>query len=177
MPLGLFYDESPHLIYVARALAGAELEPLSATVQPSSRGLRTPTQIDLQLRAAGVPVTMVMNFEAPVSEWHVAVLGERALAAVDLFRDTAVRVPNDRGHGALQVLRSSAAGTWRHWLGYLRSGPPHLAGRLRYGNEEVFARFHDAATGSGAAAGIGAADALAVLRLQHWAVDAAGARR
>ncbi|MSO41311.1 MAG: Gfo/Idh/MocA family oxidoreductase [Solirubrobacterales bacterium] len=177
LPLGLFYDESPHLIYVARALAGCELEPLTATVRPSSHGLRTPAQIDLALRGGEVPVTMVMNFEAPVSEWHVAVLGERSLAVVDLFRDTAVRLPNDQGHGALNVLRSSLAGTGRHWLGYLRSGPRHLAGRLRYGNEEVFSRFHGAATGAGPAAGIGVEDALAVLRLQQWAVQAGEARR
>jgi predicted dehydrogenase len=177
LPLGLFYDESPHLIYVARALAGSELEPLSATVRSSSRGLRTPAQVDLALRAGAVPVTMVMNFEAPVSEWHVAVLGERSLAVVDLFRDTALRVPNDHGHGALNVLRSSLASTGRHWLGYLRSGPLHLTGRLRYGNEEVFARFHDAATGGGPAEGIGVQDALSVLRLQHWAVEAGELRR
>ena len=174
LPLGLFYDESPHLIYLARALAGAELEPRSATVHPSRIGLaRTPAQIDAQLSAGGLPVTLTMNFEAPVSEWQVALIGERSLALVDVFRDIAVRIPNDRGHGTLDVLRTTAAGSWQHWIGYLRSGPRHLRHRLLYGNDEVFARFHAAAGGGGQAEGISAEDALAVLRLQHWVVESA----
>ena len=176
LPLGLFYDESPHLIYLARSLAGGELEPLSATVHPSRAGLeRTPAQVDMQMSGAGVPVTLTMNFEAPVSEWQVALIGERSLALVDVFRDIAVRIPNDRGHGTLDVLRTTAAGTWHHWAGYLRSGPRHLRRNLLYGNDEVFARFHAAATGGTRAEGIAAEDALAVLRLQHWVAESASA--
>lgn len=168
LPLGLFYDESPHLIYLVRALAGAEFETRSVTVHPSNRGLvNTPSQVDAQFSAGGVPVTLTMNFEAPVSEWQVALIGERSLAVVDLFRDIAVRIPNDRGHQSLDVLRTSASAGWHHWLGYLRSGPGHLRRRLLYGNDEVFRRFHDAASGGPPAEGIGAGDALAVLRLQH----------
>ena len=120
-----------------------------------------------------MPVTLTMNFEAPVSEWQVVVIGEDSLAMVDVFRDIAVPVPNDGSHGALDVLRTSASSSWRHWLGYLRSGPRHLRRSLLYGNEEVFARFHAAASGEGAAAGIGVEDALAVLRIQHWVADPA----
>jgi scyllo-inositol 2-dehydrogenase (NADP+) len=175
LPLGLFYDESPHLIYLARALAGgAELEPISATIQPSRRGLaNTPAQVDAQLSAGGVPVSLAINFEAPVSEWQLALIGERSLAVIDLFRDIAVRVPNDGGHKSLDVLRTSTAASWHHFTGYLRSGPGHLRRRLLYGNDEVFARFHAAATEGAVPQGIGPEDALAVLRLQHWIVDSA----
>jgi scyllo-inositol 2-dehydrogenase (NADP+) len=168
LPLGLFYDESPHLIYLVRALAG-ELELLSSTVQPSNRGLvGTPSQIDAQFRSGRTPVTLTMNFEAPVSEWQVAVIGDRSLAVVDLFRDIAIRLPNDRGHRSLEVLRTTLAAGSQHLLGYFRSGPKHLAGRrLLYGNEEVFRRFHAAATGGPPPEGIGPDDALAVLRVQH----------
>lgn len=175
LPGGLFYDESPHLIYMARALAGAELEPVSVTVHPSTRGLlNTPAQIDAQLRAGEVPVSIQMNFEAPMSEWHVAVLGDRGMGVVDLFRDIAVLIPNDGDHRAKDVIRTSASASWHHWLGYLRSGPGHVLGRLRYGNDEVFARFHDAVRSGGTPEGIGAEDALAVLRVQHWILEAGG---
>jgi len=175
LPLGLFYDESPHLIYTARALAGAELEPVSATVHPSTRGLEhTPAQIDAQLRAGEVPVSIQMNLEAPVSEWHVAVLGDRGLGTVDLFRDIAVFTPNDRDHKAVDVLRTSASATWHHWRGYLRPGAQHVRGTLRYGNEEVFRRFHDAIATGARPEGIDADDALAVLRIQQWILKAGG---
>ena len=87
LPFGLFYDESPHLIYMTRALAGGDLEPVSVTVHPSTRGLEnTLAQIDAQMRSGEVPVSIQMNFEAPVSEWHVAAIGDRGIGTVDLFR-------------------------------------------------------------------------------------------
>jgi scyllo-inositol 2-dehydrogenase (NADP+) len=169
LPFGLFYDESPHLIYMARALAGGELSPRSVTVHPSTIGMtNTPAQIDVQMQQGQIPVMLQMNFEAPVSEWHVTVLGEEGLAVLDIFRDIAVHVPNDEDHLARQVIRSSALATWHHWRGYLRSGYGHVRRSLRYGNEEVFRRFHEAATTGSQPHGIDAADALAVLRLQHW---------
>jgi hypothetical protein len=148
---------------------------VSVTIHPSTRGLvNTPAQIDAQMRAGVVPVSIQMNFEAPVSEWHVAVLGERGLGVVDLFRDIAVFTPNDGDHHAPDVIRTSASASWHHWLGYLRSGPGHMLGRLRYGNDEVFSRFHDAVRAGGPPQGIGADDALAVLRVQHWILEAGG---
>jgi hypothetical protein len=47
------------------------------------------------------------------------------------------------------------------------SGPRHLAGVLLYGNDEVFRRFGAAVRSGGEPRGISAADALAVLRMQH----------
>ena len=175
LPGGLFYDESPHLIYMARALAGGELERVSVTVHSSTRGLlNTPAQIDAQMRAGEVPVSIQMNFEAPVSEWHVAVLGDNGLGVVDLFRDIAVFTPNDRDHKAADVIRTSTSASWHHWLGYLRSGPGHVLGRLRYGNDEVFARFHAAVRSGTPPEAISSDDALAVLRVQHWILEAGG---
>lgn len=175
LPLGLFYDESPHLIYAARAAAGnVDLEPVSATIHPTNLGHKnTPAQIDAQMRANGVPVSLQMNFEAPLSEWHVAVMGDNGMGVVDLFRDIAVYTPNDRGHLALDVIRTSLSSTYRHWRGYFRSGIGHVRGSLLYGNDEVFSRFHAAAVTGEMPRDIGVDDALSVLRTQHWIVDQA----
>ena len=173
LPLGLFYDESPNLILLARTFAPAALEPLSATVVPRTTGSgNTPAHVSVQLHAGGVPVSIQMSFEAPLSEWHVLVLGESGFASIDLFRDIAVIGPNDGRHDAPQVARTSLATTLSHWRGYLHSGPGHLRGRLRYGADEVYRRFHDAVHGR-PAEGIAAADGLAIARLQDWVVDSA----
>jgi scyllo-inositol 2-dehydrogenase (NADP+) len=178
LPFGLFYDESPHLIYMARALAGGDLDPVSVTVHPSTRGLvNTPAQIDAQMRSGEVPVSIQMNFEAPVSEWHVAAIGDRGIGTVDLFRDIAVYTPNDGDHGALEVLRSSASSSWHHWRGYAGSGLKHLRGTLRYGNDEVFRRFHQAVLTRTVPPAIDGTDALAVLKIQHWILEAGQDRR
>jgi scyllo-inositol 2-dehydrogenase (NADP+) len=176
LPLGLFYDESPHLLYLVRALAGTALEPLAATITPSTTGLEnTPAQIAVQLMAGAMPVTVQMNFEAPVSEWQVIVMGDEGMGVVDVFRDIAVHVPNDGRHETLQVLRTSLASTLGHWAGYPVSGSGHLRKTLRYGNEEVFRRFREAVRGGGRPEGIDVEDALDVLRLQHWIVEQARA--
>jgi predicted dehydrogenase len=169
LPLGLFYDESPHMFYLLRALAPQPLRLLRADVHPSTIGKHTPAWISAHYAAgpARFPVKLEMAFEAPLSEWHVAVAGERCLGDLDVFRDIYVRLPNDEGHTAWPVLRTSLAATWSHWTQHLVSGPRHLLGTLGYGNEEVFRRFAAAALDGAEPQGIGADDALAVLRMQH----------
>lgn len=169
LPLGLFYDESPHMFYLLRALAPAPLELLRAEVHPSTTGKRTPAWISAHYAAGAqrIPVKLDMAFEAPLSEWHVSVAGENCLGDVDVFRDIYARLPNDEGHTTWPVLRTSLAATWSHWTQHLVSGPRHLFGTLLYGNDEVFRRFAAAALSGGEPKGIGSADALAVVRMQH----------
>jgi scyllo-inositol 2-dehydrogenase (NADP+) len=169
LPLGLFYDESPHMFYLLRALAPAPLELLGAEAHPSTTGKRTPAWISARYAAgpARIPVKLDLAFEAPLSEWHVGVGGEHCLGDVDVFRDIYLRLPNDGGHTTWPVLRTSLAATWSHWSQHLVSGPRHLFGSLLYGNEEVFRRFAAAVRSATEPEGIGAADALAVLRMQH----------
>ena len=169
LPFGLYYDESPHMFYLLRALAPAPLEFLGAQVHPSTLGKRTPAWISAHYRAgpSRVPVKLDMAFEAPLSEWHITLGGERFLGDIDVFRDIYVRIPNDGEHTSWPVLRTSLAATWDHWIQHLVSGPRHLAGALRYGNDEVFRRFAAAVRSGEDPPGIGADDALAVLRMQH----------
>jgi scyllo-inositol 2-dehydrogenase (NADP+) len=169
LPLGLFYDESPHMFYLLRALAPTPLELLRAEVHPSTLGKRTPAWISAHYAAGRerIPVKLDMAFEAPLSEWHITVAGEHYLGDVDVFRDIYMRIPNDGRHTTWPVLRSSLAATWSHWSQHLLSGPRHVFGSLLYGNDEVFRRFAAAVRSSVEPEGIAAADALAVLRMQH----------
>ena len=169
LPLGLFYDESPHLLYLLSAVAG-ELSLVKAVSAESRRGSATPAQLDAWFAAEGVdyPITLSCNFESSLSEWHLAVHGEKAVAIVDIFRDIYLRLPNDGGHATFDVLRTSLSATSQHWWQHLTSGLPHLAGKLRYGNDEVFGRFGRAIRGDKAALDpINAAKAQRILSLQH----------
>jgi scyllo-inositol 2-dehydrogenase (NADP+) len=173
LPLGLFYDESPHLLYLMRSIAGP-LQLARAITVPSRRGLATPARIAAWFTAAGndYPITLSCNFESPVSEWYLMVFGEKCLSIIDVFRDIYIRLPNDGSHGTKDVLRTSVVATTQHWLQHLTSGIPHLMGRLFYGNDHVFDRFARAISGDAAALEpIGPASALSVLELQHAIVD------
>lgn len=177
LPAGLFFDESPHLLYLLRRLAPAPLKLRHVEAWASTLGHRTPACIEasFESRAAqgAVPVQLSCRFEAPLSEWYVSVLGDRAAGIVDVFRDIYLRLPNDGRHEAPQVLRTSLAATVAHWARHFVNGPLHVSGRLLYGNREVFARFGRAIAEGRPPEGIAADDALAVLRLQHDIIERA----
>jgi scyllo-inositol 2-dehydrogenase (NADP+) len=169
LPLGLFYDESPHLLYLTRRVAGS-IEVSRCLTFPSSTGLKTPARMDIffQAPALNCPVTLHLNFESPVSEWYFCVFGEHRVGIVDIFRDIYISLPNDGRHESFTVLRTSVYATGQHlWQTAVR-GVSHFTQRLTYGNEEVFARFLSATEGRVEQSDpIGAESALAVLRLQH----------
>lgn len=173
LPLGLFYDESPHLLYLLSSIAGPLT--LNKAVSAESRsGAATPAQLDAWFNAEGAdyPITLSCNFESSLSEWHLLVHGENGVGIVDIFRDIYLRLPSDGGHGTWEVLRTSLTATTQHWWQHLTSGIPHLAGKLRYGNDEVFGRFGKAIRGDAASlAPIHAEVAQRILTLQHDIVD------
>jgi scyllo-inositol 2-dehydrogenase (NADP+) len=166
LPLGLFYDEAPHLLYLLRAFGG-DVEVQSVTVAPSTLGRVTPAVLTAHLRAGRVPAVLYNNFEAPVSEWHFTVYGTRAVGIIDVFRDVLVTVPYDGEHRAADVMRTSFAAISSHLAGVVRSGLRMLSGRLLYGNEEIVKRFLDAVETGTLPREISGEDGLAVLRLQH----------
>jgi predicted dehydrogenase len=173
LPLGLFYDESPHLLYLVRSIAGP-LRLARALEVPSRSGLKTPGRIAAWFNADGAdyPISLSCNFESPVSEWYLLVFGEKRLGIVDVFRDIYISLPNDGTHDTTRVLRTSLVATSQHWWQHITSGIPHLTGRLAYGNDEVFSRFARAIEGeTGALEPIGPQSALAVLKLQHEIID------
>ena len=176
LPAGLFFDESPHLLYLLRRLAPGVLRLVNVDSCPSTLGHATPASIDASFRAhhhgCEIPVTVSFRFEAPVSEWHVAVLCDGGAGIVDVFRNIYLRLPNDGTHSTLTVLRTSLRATSMHWFQHLTNGPRHLTGRLLYGNERVFDRFADAIANGQSPKDIDGVDALAVLRMQFAIMNA-----
>jgi scyllo-inositol 2-dehydrogenase (NADP+) len=173
LPLGLFYDESPHLLYLIRRVAG-DLRLGDCLVHRSTTGLNTPAHIDAYFESSTVPgpVTLSCNFESPVSEWYLMVFGHDRLGIVDVFRDIYLSLPNDGAHDTARVFRTSLYATGQHLWQHITSGIPHLTGKLLYGNDEVFARFARAIRNpSEELHFIGAEDALAVLKLQHEIIN------
>jgi scyllo-inositol 2-dehydrogenase (NADP+) len=177
LPLGLFYDESPHLLYLVRCLSPSEPIRDHARVVPSSAGRATPHQVDLAMHAGDVRIRVSLDFEAPVSEWHVAVMGSRRMAVADVFRDVLVVVDNDGLHRGRDILRTTWSALSGHLLGVAASGALLTRGRLSYGNDEVIRRFVDACLDGAEPAGIAPADGRWVTGVQEWVVEVAGADR
>jgi scyllo-inositol 2-dehydrogenase (NADP+) len=174
LPLGLFYDEAPHLLYLLKAFGGAALHIDSVAVSPSARGRRTPGVITAHIRAGSVPAVLYNNFEAPVSEWQFIVYGEKALASIDVFRDVLVVLPNDGQHLPGDIMRTTQRLVSTHLTGVFTSGVALLRKRLLFGNEEIVRRFLDAIETGEPPRDMSGADGLAIVRLQHELIGRAG---
>jgi predicted dehydrogenase len=173
LPGGLFFDESPHLLYLVRRLL-PDMMLVYARRTPSSNGGTTPAEVYVQLRNnVGQTATLLMNFEAALSEWHVVVNGERGTADVDIFRDIYHFAPNDGAHTARDILRTSFSAATAHLFGTFASGWLHVRSRLDYGNREIFRRFADAIhTRTLQPEYIGSHEAVAVRELQQEILEA-----
>lgn len=179
LPMGLFYDESPHLLYLLRALSPGPLNLVSTHAFPSTTGLNTPASIEALYYSAGIdaniPVSLSCKFESPLSEWHVSVLGDRSAGLIDIFRDIYIRLPNDGAHRAIDVVKTSLSASRQHWGQHFTNGPKHLTGNLLYGNDRVFSNFADAVQNRKNPLGIAAQDAIDVLEMQWNIIDSCSA--
>ncbi len=134
LPLGLFTDESPHLLYLMLAFL-TDASPRSIDVGPSMAPTdNTPTHVSAQFQSKeGIPASLQMLFTGALSEWHLAIFGSERTVIVDLFRDLLVELPNDRKHESLDVLRTSLRALGRHASGfaYVRSETRYRPNGLR----------------------------------------------
>jgi scyllo-inositol 2-dehydrogenase (NADP+) len=141
LPLGLFWDEAAHFLYLTAALAGKLHVESSAAFPGSDQADPTPSVLTAMLLSeSGLPVEIAMHFDAGISEWGVIASGSAGTVIYDLFRDIAIRLPYDGLHLGKQVLRTSLFGTTQHWGGMLTNGLRRVSGNLHYGIDQVLTR-------------------------------------
>jgi predicted dehydrogenase len=146
LPLGLFYDESPHAFYLLRRFSKGELSIADVSYRKSLRTNNTPQILDINLFANGIPATVYSNFESPICEWYFIVFGDQKYAMVDLFRDIITVLPNDGQHLMKEVFTTSFLATIQHWRGFVRNGFKYIRKRLHYGMDCTHRNFHAAIT-------------------------------
>lgn len=166
LPFGLFYDESPHMFYMLESLAECNIRHIASTVI-RVKGQQTPRSVTAHYVADTTPIHLTMNFNASLSEWHIAVMGNKAIGIIDVFRDILVTIPNDGQHRAREILTSSAAFVGTHLWGFVKSGVHLLRGNLFYGTDIVWQHFIDELTGTRPADAISAARGTRVVERQH----------
>ena len=168
LPMGLFTDESPHLIYLLRAFLGDPMLQSVFVGPPLAEGDNTPRQVTAQFASRdGITASLHMFFKGALSEWHFVLFGSKRTLLVDLFRDVLVELPDDDGHRSLDVLRTSWSGILSHVAGFLVSGVRHVTGRIDYGNKEVFRRFVSSVLEGGPLSGITGEDGRAVVKIME----------
>jgi scyllo-inositol 2-dehydrogenase (NADP+) len=162
LPGGLFLDESPHMIYTLQHFLGRLDLDGCRVIWNSESGL--PASIDVQLRGSRAAGQLTMLFEAPLSEWHVALVRREGAIDLDLFRDIVVSVKSDGKHRPMDILGTSLNAIGGHAAGFVRSGVRYAAHQQYWGHDEIIPRFVDAVLGKGPVP-VDPAESLDVVRL------------
>lgn len=144
LPLGLFYDEAAHFFYSAINFGDGPLQVRNAHAQFNPSGENTPKFLEAQLLAGTVPVQMFMNFNSPICEWGLLLLGTEKIAIYDYFKDILILMDNDQLHLAKNVLKASLQFSWGFWKGFVKNGVKMVSKRLFYGHDLAIEKFVEA---------------------------------
>ncbi len=174
LPGGLFFDESPHLLYLLDKYSKG-MSFVNSTKFNSTTGLNTPALVNANFKTTnGVPAFLYANFESPLSEWYLLVIGEKRLGVLDIFRDIYFSLPNDTEHKAFDILRTSRKGIFGHLIGTFFSGLKVLNKNYLCGNEKIVDIFADAILYNKPTSPIGIDDAIRINKLQFEIINNAG---
>lgn len=144
LPLGLFYDEAAHFIYLLKR-HGGELKIESAhAIYNSDRKDATPRIMNVDAMAGKIPVHMYLNFNSPICEWNYVINFEKRIINYDLFRDIIVDLPTDNEHYAFDILKNDISRTFQYWWAFIKNGFKMITGNLLYGHEDVLEKFINA---------------------------------
>ena len=141
LPLGLFYDEAAHFIYLLKR-HGGELEIESAhAIYNDDKKDATPRTLSVDAKAGNVPVHMFLNFNSPICEWNYVINFENRIINYDLFRDIVVDLPTDNEHYSKDILKNDLSKTFQYWFGFIKNGFKMITGNLLYGHEVILKKF------------------------------------
>lgn len=141
LPMGLFYDEAAHFVYLLERHAGKLRVDNAYAVYDSDKKAQTPITLNVTATAGKVPVTMMLNFHAPVCEWYYIVNFRKQIFMYDFFKDILVALPTDNEHLGADVLKNSVRYTWQYWRQFVANGFRMVTGNLLYGHDTVLQSF------------------------------------
>lgn len=144
LPLGLFYDEAAHFIYLLMRHGGKINVESSSALFEKSQKENTPCILSANLMAGKVPVHMFLNFNAPVCEWYYCVCFKSRIIYYDLFKDIMIDLPTDGEHYAGEVLKNDLSRGHQYRWGFIKNGFNRVRGNLLYGHETVLKDFVEA---------------------------------
>ena len=141
LPLGLFYDEAAHFIYLLKRHGGALKIENAHAIYNKDKKDATPRILSVDAMAGKVPVHMFLNFNSPVCEWNYVINFEKRIINYDLFRDIIVDLPTDNEHYSKDILKNDLSKTFQYWGRFIKNGFKMITGNLLYGHEDILKKF------------------------------------
>ena len=141
LPMGLFYDEAAHFIYLLIRHGGEfDIKDVNAIYNEDPKDA-TPRLMSVNLNAGKVPVHMYLNFNSPVCEWYYVVSFKKRIIYYDLFKDILIDLPTDGEHYAMEVLKNDLSRKHQYWGGFIKNRFKRCFGNLLYGHETILSNF------------------------------------
>jgi predicted dehydrogenase len=141
LPYDLFFDESPHLLYLMEHFVG---QPEPAHVQATFGDEKLDSLTATFDGEGGTRGHLTMEFNAPLSEWYLVIVGDRKVLVVDIFRDILYQFGRETSHSALEVLQVSLSAVSQILQGIGKSGVRLLRDDLYFGFNELLDRYVEA---------------------------------
>ena len=142
LPLGLFYDEAAHFIYLLQKHLGKVK--IDDVYKYDYKKEETPLSLTINATANKVPVTMLLNFNAPVCQWLYIVNFNKKIFIYDFFKDILIGISTDNEHLAKDVLKNDLSMTFQYWWGFIKNGFKRVFKKLWYGHDIVIKNFINA---------------------------------
>lgn len=138
LPLGLFYDEAAHFIYLLEKHGGKTTIDNVFSQYTENKKDNTPKMITINATSGTIPVTMILNFNSPICEWYYIVNFEKRILIYDLFKDILINLPTDNEHYSKDILFNDIRKTWQYWFKFVVNGFKRVTGNLFYGHDDIF---------------------------------------
>lgn len=143
LPLGLFYDEAAHFIYLLQKHCG-KVDIQNAHAVYNEENEATPMTLTVNATAGKVPVTMLLNMNAPICQWFYIVSFKKKIYLYDFFKDILVGINTDNEHLSGDILKNDFSFTFQYWKNFVLNGFKMVTGNLLYGHDTVLGNFMDA---------------------------------
>ena len=142
LPLGLFYDEAAHFIYLLQKHCG-KLRINDAHAVYNKENEATPMTLTVNATANKTPVTMLLNMNSPICQWFYIVSFKRKIYLYDFFKDILIGINTDNEHLSGDILKNDLSFTFQYWGKFIANGFKMVTGNLLYGHDVVLKNFLD----------------------------------
>ena len=140
LPLGLFYDEAAHFIYLLERHGGnIKINDVHSVYTEKKEA--TPMILTVSANAGKIPVTMLLNMNTPVCQWFYIVSFKKKIFIYDFFKDILVGINTDNEHLSMDILRNDLSFTFQYWFKFIANGFKMVTGNLLYGHDVVLNNF------------------------------------
>jgi scyllo-inositol 2-dehydrogenase (NADP+) len=142
LPGGLFYDESPHILYILKNYLH-DLQVTNANAVVDEAKPQKISQIHADVHSSEATGSITMLFDSPLSEWNITIIGEKKVLSIDIFRDILIQLDTDNTHKPTDVLKTSLSAIYQELNGISTTGTRLLMGNLLFGHDIMIRRFID----------------------------------